>query len=91
MTVTREIGDRIQKLARGCHAVNQLVCVKLIWGPQSDIGVVIDSHGTAKTIRCNTIMDLVLAGFARPKWLWMDKYLPRFPKRPKHLIPHGVS
>jgi hypothetical protein len=69
--------EQIENIAKGDHYVNQLVCMKRMFGVNSGIGCVEQTPEDAtRTIQCRTIADLVKIGWVSSQWLFLDAYLP---------------
>ena len=64
--------QEIETLAEENHYLNNLVCLKQIWGLKMRVGIVVEDN---KTKQCQTVQDLMDAGcITDPKFLVIDQH-----------------
>ena len=61
----------IQKAAKECHYLNQLISMKICFGLNASIGCVHENG----TVQCKSVADLVRIGWTSKKYLYLDANL----------------
>lgn len=64
--------EQIQELAKENHYVNNLICLKQIWGVNKTLGVVLDSN---KMFDVRTVADLVKIGWCSERFAIIDQFI----------------
>ena len=65
-------GAKLEVIAKESFYVNQLVCMKRMFGLNSDIGVILED---GKNVQCHTVGDLIEHGLASPKFAYLDAHM----------------